>query len=324
MNNTFHTFYTGKNVLVTGGCGFIGSHLVEKLVSFGANVTIIDDLSTGSLDNIIAIQDKVTLLKKSITEKKACEQAVKDNDVIFHLAAFISVPGSISDPFPCHAINIDGTFYLLDAAQRFGCKRFVFSSSSAVYGPRENICLETDTYLNPASPYGATKLIGELYCKQFDQVFNVPCVMLRYFNVYGPRQNPSSTYAAVVAKFNYQLMNNQPLTIFGDGSQTRDFISVHEVVTANLLVGMAPESMVRNEIFNIGSGKSISIVSLAQKMKEYHKADVPIIFSPARPGDVQDTQMSAAKYKKLKESFSFLNENPRKENQDRAAFISIS
>ena len=157
-------FYKNKNVLVTGGCGFIGSHIAQTLVTLGANVTIMDNLATGSLNNITDFSDQITFLEQSITDKEQCDAAVTGKDIIFHLAAFISVPGSVKDPLSCHQTNVDGTFNLLQAAKKHGVKRFVFSSTSSIYGPRADICYETDTNYNPISPYGATKLMGELYC----------------------------------------------------------------------------------------------------------------------------------------------------------------
>lgn len=294
--------YSKIKVVITGGCGFIGSHIAEQLVSYGARVTIIDDLSTGFKHNIASFREHVTLIQKSIVDPAACQEAIAGADVVFHLAAYTSVPGSVSDPQLCHAINVDGTFNLLQAARKHGVKRFVFSSTSAVYGPREDRCYETDAHLNPVSPYGATKLMGELYCKQFSLLFNVPCVMLRYFNVYGPRQNPDSQYAAAVAKFRQRMERNEPITIFGDGTQTRDFVHVHQVAESNLLVGMAPEHSVSQEIFNIGTGTSISILELAESLKkEYPHYTQKTQFAPARDGDVMHTQMSADKFNNLKE-----------------------
>lgn len=293
------TFYENKKVLVTGGCGFIGSHVAEKLIELGAQVTIIDDLSTGFSKNIEPFKQHITFLQKSIVDKAACNEAVAGNDIIFHLAACTSVPGSVADPQTCHEVNVDGMFNLLCAAREHNISRFVFSSTSAIYGPRETQCIETD-HRNPISPYGATKLMGELYCTQFLLNYNLPCVMLRYFNVYGPRQNPNSQYAAVVAKFLQQLESDKPITIFGDGTQTRDFVSVEQVVQANLLVGMAPQEQVNGQVFNIGSGKSISILELAEKLKaQYPAYTQEIIFAPARDGDVMHTLSSIHKFSEL-------------------------
>lgn len=303
LNERIHmnleNFYKDKKVLVTGGCGFIGSHLSEKLVALGARVTIIDDLSTGFAQNIAAIKDKITFLNKSIVDQDECDRAVAGNHIIFHLAACTSVPGSVADPVTCHRVNVDGMFNLLHAAQKQNVERFVFSSTSAIYGPRETACLESD-HRNPISPYGATKLMGELYCTQFMLNFNLPCVMLRYFNVYGSRQNPNSQYAAAVAKFLQQLEANKPITIFGDGQQTRDFVSVDRVVEANLIMGMAPEAKVNGQVFNVATGSSISILTLAEKLKaKYPDYGQEIIFAPARSGDVKHTIASIQKLSTL-------------------------
>ena len=293
-------FYKNKYVLVTGGCGFIGSHIVEKLVELGAHVTIIDNLATGFEKNIEKFKDKITFINASIIDPEVCNNVVAGNEIIFHLAAFISVPGSVKDPTLCHQTNVDGTYHLLNAARLCKVSRFIFSSTSAVYGPREDICRETD-HLNPVSPYGATKLMGELYCKQFSLLFDVPCVMLRYFNVYGPRQNPHSAYAAVVAKFEYCLQHNEPLTIFGDGLQTRDFIPVCQIVEANLLAGIAPESEVAGQVYNIATGTSISVKELADKMRsEYPEYMHELRFAPARDGDVMHTSADCSRLHALK------------------------
>lgn len=191
-------FYTETPVLVTGGCGFIGSCVAKKLVALGADVSIIDNLSTGRLDNIETIKDNITFIKETITNFDTCLNITKGKKIIFHLAAFISVPESIKKPYQCHDINIQGTVNLLEAARRNNVNTFVFSSSAAVYGQREGICSEVSTTA-PTSPYGFSKLIGELYCKQYAHVFDMNTVILRYFNVYGAGQNPNGPYAAVVA-----------------------------------------------------------------------------------------------------------------------------
>ncbi len=295
-------FYEQKSVLVTGGCGFIGSHVAQELVKLGAHVTIIDDLSTGFEKNIAEFRDSVRFIQKSIVDADACNEAVAGSEIIFHLAAYTSVPGSVANPQLCHEINVDGTFNLLHAAHKHHVKRFVFSSTSSVYGPREDTCYESDTHLNPISPYGTTKLIGELYCDQFSLLFQVPCVMLRYFNVFGPRQNPDSQYAAVVAKFKQKMERNEPIIIFGDGLQTRDFIHVSAVAEANLIAGMAPEAIVNRQRYNIGTGTSISVLELAADMKRhYPQYTRETMYEEARDGDVRHTQMSAQKFRSLKE-----------------------
>lgn len=290
-------FYHNLPVLVTGGAGFIGSHLVEKLVELGAKVTVIDDLSSGSIQNLDRVLYKITFMQKSITDMNACLEATKDKAVIFHLAAFISVPDSIKKPQLCHQINVDGTFNILEAARINNVERFVFSSSAAVYGPAEHICKE-DISCNPQSPYGTSKLVGELLCKQYADNFRLKTACLRYFNVFGDRQNPNGAYAAVVAKFKHLMKQNLPLTIFGDGLQTRDFIPVEKVAEANLTIAMLDE--IHGDIYNVGTGRSINLLQLVDLLKE----EIPdytgkITFAPARAGDIKHSSADCSKYKNV-------------------------
>jgi nucleoside-diphosphate-sugar epimerase len=292
--------YAGKKVVVTGGCGFIGSHLAAKLVDLGAQVTIIDNLSTGFEENIKNIKSDVTFIKKSITDMDACLEATKGAEVIFHLAAFISVPLSLEEPRLCHEANIDGTFNLLEAARINGVKRLVFSSSSAVYGPTEERCAETNP-TNPKSPYGFSKLIGEELCKQYTTNFGIETVMLRYFNVYGPRQNPKGSYAAVVARFSDQLKNNAAITIFGNGLQTRDFVPVSQVADANLIAGISDAPDVSGEIFNVATGTSITLLELVDQLRvHYPESTSKIAFGPERSTvEVQHTSADVNKFMNL-------------------------
>ncbi len=295
--------YARKKVVVTGGCGFIGSHLSHKLVDLGAEVTIIDNLSTGFESNIQDIKDKVTFIKGSIEDSNLCRQATQGAEIIFHLAAFISVPQSLEEPRLCHSTNVDGTFNLLEAARLNGVKRFVFSSSSSVYGPTEEQCSET-THTNPVSPYGFSKLIGEEMCKQYCINFGLEPVMLRYFNVYGPRQSLKGAYAAVVARFTDQLRNNQPITIFGSGLQTRDFVPVEQVAEANLVAGIEDASKVAGEIFNIATGKSINLLELVDQLREeYPDSTSKIVFGPERSAaEVMHTSADVSKFMALVKS----------------------
>ena len=288
-------FYHNMLVVITGGCGFIGSHLAEKLVDLGARVTIIDDLSTGTLNNIKNIKNNVNFIHGSITDKETCLTATKGADIIFHLAAFISVPQSLEQPHVCHTTNVDGTLTMLEAARINGIKRFVFSSSSAVYGNKNEPCSE-EMACNPESPYGYSKLIGELYCQQYAKVFGINTVMLRYFNVYGERQNPNGAYAGVVAKFMHQIRHNLPITIFGNGLQTRDFTPVASVVEANLKLGMLADA-VPGQIFNVATGQSITLLTLIEQLKkEAPDYEHPVTFMPARQGDIAHSAAQCEKY----------------------------
>lgn len=301
--NSMHAYYAGKKVVVTGGCGFIGSHLATKLVELGADVTILDNLSTGFEQNIENIKSQVTFIQESITDFDACKRATQDAEVIFHLAAFISVPQSLEEPRLCQQTNVDGTFNVLEAARLNGVKRLILSSSSAVYGPTEECCSET-TRTNPVSPYGFSKLIDEELCKQYTLNFGVETVMLRYFNVYGPRQNPNGAYAAVVARFSDQLKNNKPITIFGNGLQTRDFVPVSQVVEANLVAGMSPAERVAGEIFNVATGTSITLLELVDQLRvQFPESTSKIVFGPERSSaEVQHTSANVDKFLALIQS----------------------
>lgn len=297
-------YYKNRKVLVTGGCGFIGSHLVETLIGYDAQVTILDDLSTGSLENIALYKDKVTFIKGSVTDKQICKQAVADNSHIFHLAAFISVPQSLEDPAACHTVNVDGTFNMLEASKNAHVQRFIFSSSSAVYGTPEGKCSELAP-CKPESPYGFSKLIGEQLCLQFTHCYGLETVMLRYFNVFGDRQNPNGQYAAVVAKFTNLMSQNRPITIFGDGLQTRDFIPVDQIVMTNLLVGMAPKDALKERIFNVATGKSITLLELFEQLKGgFPLYNLEPQFLPARLGDIKESSADCTRL------VSLLNQSP--------------
>jgi nucleoside-diphosphate-sugar epimerase len=298
----FNRYYKGIPVLVTGGCGFIGSHLVEKLLELGAEVTILDNCSSGKIDNIAPMHNKLTLIDGDITNFQTCLQATKDQVIIFHLGAFVSVPQSMEAPDTCNTVNVTGTYNLLEAARINQIKRFVFSSSCAVYGDSQTACTESDNPA-PTSVYGFSKLMGEIYCQQYAQLFDMETVALRYFNVYGPRQNPYGSYAGVVAKFNYNMQHNVPLTIFGDGTQTRDYVPVATIVTANLLLGLYNEKYIKGKTFNIATGRSISLLELINILKEqYPSYQEETLFMPARPGDVKHVSANCSHYAQLYEN----------------------
>src|SRR5512138_3332065 len=230
----------GTFALVTGGAGFIGSHIVRALVAEGARVRVLDNLSSGLQANLSGIERKVELQEGDIRNAVACRNACRGVDAVFHLAAFISVPGSVRDPVTADAVNIGGTLNVLLAARDAGVKRVVFSSSAAVYGDPEpaedgRVTVTEKTPAAPLSPYGVEKLYGEHMCRLFAHLYGMQTASLRYFNVYGPRQNPRSEYAAVVPKFVTMLLAGEQPTIFGDGEQTRDLVFVEDVARANLL-----------------------------------------------------------------------------------------
>ena len=296
--NDLEQYYQGKKVLVTGGAGFIGSHLTEKLVQLGAQVTVLDNFSTGTLSNLKPIITRINLMYADITSRYSCLKATIGKDIVFHLGAFISVPLSITNPEICNTVNIDGTKNLLESCKQNNVNTFAFSSSAAVYGNKETICNEDDPP-NALSPYAMSKLKGEQLCKQYAQNYDINSICLRYFNVYGERQNPNGQYAAVVAKFKDCLFNKKPITIFGDGKQTRDFIHVAKVVEANLTLAMRPHN--NGEIFNIATGKSINLLELIKQLEsEFGIKPVDVTYKPARVGDIAHSQADASKYLKNK------------------------
>jgi UDP-glucose 4-epimerase len=293
-----NSFYKNLPVLVTGGCGFIGSHVAEQLVQLGAHVTIIDDLSTGNLDNITEFKQHITFIHDSIGNKAACARAAHGQSIIFHLAAMASVPQSIEYPDTCHEINVNGTVNILEAARLNKVSSVIFSSSSAVYGAYD-IPVTEDMPCNPQSPYGYSKLMGELYCQQYAYHFGINTVALRYFNVFGPRQNPHGAYAGVIAAFKRKLSQNLPITILGDGMQTRDFIPVEQVAQANIRLGMKAAHC-SGQSFNIGTGKSITLLELLDQLKkEYQLYNQAVDFGPARAGDVKHSMADCGKYRMI-------------------------
>jgi UDP-glucose 4-epimerase len=288
-------FYEGKRVLVTGGAGFIGSHLVEKLVEIGARVTVLDNFSSGKVQNLKNVLQNITIIYSDVSLDHVGLKATHNQDMVFHLAAMVSVPQSIKYPDLCEKINVQGTKNLLNGCIKNSVGALVFSSSCAIYGNNPGPCSENDLP-SPLSPYAQSKLAAELLCKKYSQDFSLKTACMRYFNVYGERQNFNGDYAAVIAKFKYNIENNLPITVFGDGNQTRDFIHVSEVVDANLRIGMLQS--LSGEIFNVASGKSISIMDLIKSLeKEVGKAAPEVKFEGARSGDIKYSVASCEKYK---------------------------
>jgi UDP-glucose 4-epimerase len=275
-----------ERALVTGGAGFIGSHLVQELVNRGVAVRVLDNLASGSVENLEGCSKNIEFQEGDIRNAVACRNACRGVDTVFHLAALVSVPQSVADPVQSDAINIGGTLNLLLAARDYQVKRFVFSSSSAIYGDTDILPTHERVLPMPASPYGVHKLTGEHYARCFTRLYGLEAVCLRYFNVYGPRQNPRSEYAAVIPKFLTRLLAGQAPTVFGDGAQTRDFCSVRDVAAANLLAEETTNPEAVGGVCNIASGKRISLNALLDLMRTVTGTDIPASYEAARPGDI--------------------------------------
>lgn len=271
--------------LVTGGAGFIGSHLVEALVRRGEQVRVLDDFSTGKPENLQAVQEQVEIIKGDIRAIDLVRQAMNKVDYVLHHAAIVSPPQSVADPLTTHAVNVSGTLNVLIAAREADVRRFVFASSCAVYGDNNELPLKETAAVRPLSPYAASKLAGEMYCLAFNAVYGLPTVCLRYFNVYGPRQNPNGEYAAVIPKFIARIKAGQPPVIYGDGLQTRDFVHVSDVVQANLLACERPEAI--GQVFNIASKRQISLLDLVDIFSKLSERQLVPQFQPPRVGDVR-------------------------------------
>jgi UDP-glucose 4-epimerase len=286
----------GKKIVVTGGAGFIGSNITRTLAREN-DVFVIDDLSTGKIENIkdLIYEEKITFLKNSITDIHFLKKSLKNVDYVFHEAAVANVSKSIKDPVSSNNININGTLNVLMAAKENKVKKVIYASSAAVYGEQLKLPISEKSQLNPLSPYAAGKIAGEYYCNVFKEVYNLPTVSLRYFNVYGPYQDPHGEYASVIPKFITFLSKNKSPVIFGDGLQTRDFIFVDDVVNANIL---AAENDVTG-IFNIASGVKISINNLAREIMKIMKKKFDLIYEKPRQGDIRHSLADATKFKKI-------------------------
>jgi UDP-glucose 4-epimerase len=284
-----------KKVVVTGGAGFIGSHLAEELARRGWRVIIIDDLSNGRRDNIEPLmnRDNLEFIEGSILTLPLLNSLFQGVDYVFHQAAIASAPRSIENPLTSHEVNITGTLNMLIAARNAGVKKVVLASSAAVYGDTPALQKREDMPPKPQSPYAVTKLAGEYYCRVFQEVYGLATVCLRYFNVYGPRQDPKSAYAAVIPSFIKRASEGKAPVIFGDGEQTRDFVFIKDTVEANIL---AAESQACG-IFNIGSGQSITINELANNIFSNMGSQMIPVHQKPRPGDVRHSIADIAKAK---------------------------
>jgi nucleoside-diphosphate-sugar epimerase len=274
-----------RTALVTGGAGFIGSHLAERLLRDGWRVRVLDNFSTGSEANLAAVRDDVELLRGDVRDADLCGRACRGADSVFHLAAMVSVPQSVAEPRLSHAVTLDGTLNVLAAAREQGVRRVVFSSSASVYGNADAVPTSEDAPLRPQSPYATAKAAGEFYCRNFYELYGMETVVLRYFNVFGPRQNALSGYAAAVPAFVRAAALGQPPTVYGDGLQTRDFVYVENVVRANVLAALAGSAP--GQGFNVGCGLGISLLRLLEELEALCGAPLRPEFRPARPGEAR-------------------------------------
>ncbi|MFQ5841155.1 MAG: SDR family oxidoreductase [Thermodesulfobacteriota bacterium] len=271
--------------LVTGGAGFIGSHLVEYLQARGEQVRVLDNFSTGKMENIEPFMERIDLITGDVRDRKACEEAVKGIDFILHQAAVCSVPKSVEDPVTTNEANIDGTLNLLMAAKNAQVKRFVCASSSSVYGDSEILPKVETMNPSPGSPYAVTKYAQENYCKVFYEIYGLETVSLRYFNVYGSKQDPYSPYSAVIPSFMRDLLLDESPTIYGDGEQTRDFTYVSDCVQANLKACHAKG--IGGGVFNVATGKRISINQLYRELLDVLGKEITPIYASPRRGDIK-------------------------------------
>lgn len=306
--------------LVTGGAGFIGCNLVKSLLEHNHEVRVLDNFSTGRRENLLPYQKDIELIEGDIRSYHTTIKAMKNIDYVLHQAALPSVPRSIYDPITSNEVNINGTLNLLHAAVEIGVKRFVYASSSSVYGDSPISPKHEELIPNPKSPYAITKLAGEHYCKVFHQIYGLETVSLRYFNVFGPRQNPDSQYSAVIPKFLKLLLNGQSPTIYGDGTQSRDFTYVDNNVQANLLACTAEN--VAGKVYNIACGQNFTLLELVQNLNEILQTNIQPIHAEKRSGDVLHSLADIQKAQKelnyyptisFKEGLTLLVQNFEKE-----------
>ncbi|HUU09201.1 MAG TPA: SDR family oxidoreductase [Phycisphaerae bacterium] len=283
--------------LVTGGGGFIGSNLVRGLLARGDNVRVLDNFSTGFRENLEEVRADVDLVEGDVRNADACLRAARGAEVVFHLAAVPSVPQSMADPQTSFEANLVGMHQMLMAAREAGARRFVFSASSAAYGDSEDLPKRETMPMLPLSPYAAAKAAGELYAATFWRAYGLQTVSLRYFNVFGPRQDPTNQYAGVIAAFASRMLRGRPPVIYGDGTQSRDFIYVENVVHANLLAAGADE--VHGEVVNIGSAEATDLNRMVAVFNDILGTDLAPVYDPPRAGDVMHSLADIAAARQL-------------------------
>lgn len=302
----------GKKVLVTGGAGFIGSNLIEALIKQNNQVVCLDNFSTGKRENIVPFlkESNFTLIEGDIRNIASCEQATKGVDYVLHQAALGSVPRSINDPITSNEVNVSGFLNMLNAAKDAGVKRFVYAASSSTYGDHPGLPKVEDRIGNPLSPYAVTKYVNELYAKVFSDIYGLETIGLRYFNVFGRRQDPDGAYAAVIPKFVKALINKESPLVNGDGTHSRDFTYVDNVVQINQLAATTKNPEAINTVYNVAYGENTNLNELIDLLKDYLSAfdpaitDIQTVYGPERAGDVKHSLASIDKAKK------FLHYNP--------------
>ena len=295
-----------KKALVTGGAGFIGSHLVDGLLSEGCEVAVLDNLSTGRLSNLNQIKEHITFYKADIRDRETLEKAARNCDVIFHQAAVVSVPRTVDNPVDSAMINEMGTLFILEAARKNDVKRVVFASSSAVYGDDPVLPKHENMNPKPQSPYAVQKLSGEFYVRLYLDLYRLETVSLRYFNVYGPRQDPSSPYSGVISIFMNRACSKEAPVIYGDGNQFRDFVFVKDVVRFNLLA--ANTNKASGKTFNVGTGRFVRINRLWERISHLAGFNIEPEYEPPRAGDIMESVASidyAGKTLGFKPEYSF-------------------
>ena len=283
--------------LVTGGAGFIGSNTVDELVRRGHSVVVLDDLSSGKEENLAEIRSKITFVKGSITDLEAVQKAIHQAEYVIHLAARTSVPRSVKDPLETNKINVEGTLNVLVAARDNKVKRVVFSASSSVYGETPTLPKSEAMQPQPISPYGVSKYAGELYAQTFGRCYGLETVCLRYFNIFGPRQDPDSPYSGVLSRFAAAFLEEQPPVVYGDGEQTRDFTYVDNAVQANLLACEAPSAP--GAVFNVGTGTRVSLNQTLEQFQRISGKKLEVKYEPAREGDIRDSQADITKAREV-------------------------
>ncbi len=283
-------------VLVTGGCGFIGSHVVERLLDSGYRVVVLDDLSTGFEANIPANNPSLTLIRGCVTDEKTVVAATKGVEAVIHLAAVVSVQASIEKPAETHRVNMGGTLTALNAATICGVKRFLFASSAAIYGNVGSKAADEVACPEPQTPYGFDKLASEQYVRFYGQRYEMNTTSLRLFNVYGPRQDPGSDYAGVISRFVESVFTSRRVTIHGDGQQSRDFVYVGDV--ARVFVDLLPQSDVQNQSINVGTGSARTLLDVISALEQLSGANFEATHSAERPGDIRYSQADITRLQK--------------------------